>query len=347
MIRARELINRLWSFFRKDPLDREVEEEVASHVRMAVDENIAHRMSAEEARRQALIRFGGVQQARERQRESRGLPWLGELLQDIRFATRQFARKPGFALGAILTLALGIGANTAIFTLTHALLLSGLPVPDPGRLVRVAVDVRGSDHDNANVPLSVAMIEFVQKRAQALSGVFGWSVYDLVLKDGAVTHGRRGAMVSGNTFDVLGVRPAAGRLLNPADDQAGGGPDGWAAVISYPLWMDQYHGDPAVVGRHVTVTDHGVTIVGVAPEGFEGVIVAEHPDLYLPVEFSAALNNNEKQLHDGGMMWLTTFARLKPGVDRAQAQAEVSALFPSMLDAMLPPTIRHLPDVEH
>jgi predicted permease len=111
--------------------------------------------------------------------------------------------------------------------------------------------------------------------------------------------------------------------------------------------MDQFHGNPAVVGRHVTVTDHGVTIIGVAPEGFEGVIVAEHPDLYLPVEFSAALNNNEKQLHDGGMMWLTTLARLKPGVDRAQAQAEMATLFPSMLDAMLPPAIRHLPEIEH
>src|ERR1700758_3533943 len=137
MIRARELINRLWSFFRKDPLDRELDEELASHVRMAVDENIAHGMSAEEARRQALIRFGGVQQARERQRESRGLPWLDELLQDIRFATRQFARKPGFALVAILTLALGIGANTAIFTLTHAVLLRPLPYPHADRLVSV------------------------------------------------------------------------------------------------------------------------------------------------------------------------------------------------------------------
>src|ERR1700752_1520504 len=160
MIRARELINRLWSFFRKDPLDREVEEEVASHVRMAVDENIAHGMTRDESRRQALIRFGGVQQARERQRAARGLPWLDELLQDIRFATRQFARKPGFALVAILTLALGIGANTAIFTLTHALLLSGLPVSDPARLVRATINGHDSEHGANNIPLSVGMIQF-------------------------------------------------------------------------------------------------------------------------------------------------------------------------------------------
>ena len=342
----REVLNRLRSFFRNEPLDKVLDEELASHVEFATEENVARGMTRDEARRQALIRFGGVQQARERQRAARGLPWLDVLMQDIRFATRQFGRKPGFALVAVLTLALGIGANTAIFTLTHALLLSGLPVADPGRLVRVAIDVQGSER-GGNIPLSVPFIELLQKRTETFSGVFGWSVYDFVLKDGTFTHGRRGAVVSGNSLDVLGLRPAAGRLLTSRDDQPGGGPDGWAAVISYRLWMDQYHGDPAVVGRHVVVTDHGVTIVGVAPEGFEGVIVAEHPDLYLPVEFSAALNNNEKQLHEGGMMWLTTFARLKPGVDRAQAQAEMTTLFPSMLDALLPPGIRHLPEVEH
>lgn len=343
----RILLTRSAALIRSKKLDADLDEELRAHIDLAIEENRWSGMSEPQARTAALRAFGGITQIRESYRVQRGLPWLDELMQDIRFATRQFARKPGFALVAILTLALGIGANTAIFTLTHALQLSGLPVSDPGRLMRATIHIRNGEHENNNVPLSVSMIEFVQKRADAFSGVFGWSVYDLVLKDNGVSQGRRGAMVSGNTFDVLGLHAVAGRLLRPADDQPGGGPYGWAAVISYRLWMDQFHGDPAVVGRQVTATDHGVKIVGVAPEGFEGVIVAEHPDLYLPVEFSAALNNNEKQLHDGGMMWLTTFARLKPGVDRAQAQAEVATLFPSMLDALLPPAIRHLPEIEH
>jgi putative ABC transport system permease protein len=343
----RIVLARCAALFRNKKLDADLDEELRAHIALAMEENRRSGMNEQQARTEALRSFGGVTQIRESYRMQRGLPGLAALRQDVHFATRQIRRAPGFALIAILTLALGIGANTAIFTLTHALLLSGLPVPDPGRLVRLAIDFRGGEHENRNAPLSLPMIEMLRNRASAFSGVFGWSVYDFVLKDDGVSHGRRGAMVSGNAFEVLGLHPVAGRLLNPADDQPGGGPDGWAAVISYRLWIEQFQRDPAVVGRHLTVTDHGVTIVGVAPEGFEGVIVAEHPDLYLPAEFSAALNDNEKQLHEGGMMWLTAFARLKPGVGRAQAEAELTTLFPSMLDAALPLGIRHLPEVEH
>lgn len=342
----RAVLTRIASLFHsKRQLDADLDEELRAHIDLAIEETRSRGLSESEARTAALREFGGITQVRENYRMQRGLPWLETLVQDVRFAVRQIVRVPGFALVAIFTLALGIGANTAIFTLTHALLLRGLPVADPARLVRLVIDSHAPDPRGNNIPLSLSMIETLQRRAKAFSGVFGWSVYDLVLKDNGASRGHRGAMVTGNTFDVLGLHAAAGRLLLPADDRPGGGPDGWAAVISYRLWMSQYHGDPAVVGRHVTVTDHGVTIVGVAPEGFEGVIVAEHPDLYLPVEFSAALNNNEQQMHQGGMLWLTAFARLKPGVDRAQAQAEMTTIFPSVLDAMLPPSIRHLPQV--
>ena len=128
------------------------------------------------------------------------------------------------------------------------------------------------------------------------------------------------------------MHPAAGRLLTPADDQPGGGPDGWAGVISHRIWVEQYHADPSVIGKRITVTDHSVTIVGVAPEGFEGVLVAEHPDLYLPLEFDAALNaahHGEAELHSGDRLWLTAFARLKPEVRRSEAAAEMSAIFPA------------------
>ena len=342
----RVFLSRVRAVFRSKELDTEFDEEVQAHLDLVAAENRRLGMDGAEARTAALIAFGGVTQVRERHRVQRGFSWFGELTQDLRFAWRQFVREPGFAMVAILTLTLGIGANTAIFTLTHALLLSGLPVSDPRTLVRVAIHLRG-EREVHDVPLSLSMIELLERRATSVSDAFGWSVYDFVLKDDGASHGRRGAMVSGNAFQALKMDAVAGRLLAPADDQRGGGPDGWAAVISYRLWMDQYHGDPAVVGRHVTVTDHGVTIVGVAPEGFEGVMVGEHPDLYLPVEFSAALNNNEAQLHEGPNLWLTAFARMRPGMDQRRVQAEMETLFPSVLDATMPPALRHFPAVEH
>lgn len=320
-----------------------LDDELAFHLEQQIAENLAGGMSAEEARAAALRSFGNPTVLREQARENWSWNGLERVGQDFRFAWRQVRRAPVFAAIAMVTLALGIGANTAVFTLTHALLMESLPVPDPQQLVRIALDFHVDNPHGNNANLSLAMIQMLQKAAHSFSGIFGWSVYDLVLKDNGVSHGRRGAMVTGDAFRVLGLHAAAGRLLEPADDQPGGGPDGWAAVISYRLWVEQYHAQRSVIGRHVTVTDHGVTIVGVAPPGFEGVIVAEHPDLYLPVEFSAALNDNEKALHEGLMTWLTAFARMKPGVSHGQAAAELRTVLPAMLKALLPPQLLQNP----
>ena len=253
--------------------------------------------------------FGNPTLADEQTQETWGWTWLERLLQDLRFATRQIRRAPGFALIAILTLALGIGANNAVFTLTHALLLQGLPIPEPDRLVRLSTHLPSPSGEYMDLGLSLPMIQTLQQRAHTIRGAFAWCVYDFPLTEKNGVHGIHGAVVSGNAFQTLAVRPALGRLLTPADDQPGGGPDGWAAVISYREWMEYFHGDPSVLGRHMIVTDHSVTVVGVAPQGFEGVIVAEHPDIYLPLEFTAALYG-EPSLHNGGRLWLTAFAGL-------------------------------------
>ncbi|MFZ0272750.1 MAG: ABC transporter permease [Acidobacteriaceae bacterium] len=325
---------------------KRLDAELEFHLQQQIAENRAAGMGPDEARQAALRSFGNPVVLREQARASWRWNGLERLAQDARFATRQILRAPGFAIVAILTLALGIGANTAVFTLTHALLLRSLPVPHPEQLVRLAIDLHVDNPDGNNSPLNLPIIQDMHRRMHSFSGVFGWSVYDFAFKDGSVTRGLRGAILTGNAFATLGIHPAAGRLLNPADDQPGGGPDGWAAVISHRLWVEQYHADPAVVGRSIMVTDHTVTIVGVAPEGFEGIVVAEHPDLYLPIEFSAAINNNEADLHEGGNLWLMAFARLKPGVTRRQAAAEAATVFPILLDDALPPRVRHLPVVE-
>jgi predicted permease len=341
----RTLLSRCIAVFAEKKLDEELNEELGSHIEFAIQENLRQGMSDEDARRTALRQFGGLTQVKESYRLRRGLPFLDTLGLDLRFAARQMMRAPGFAAVAILTLALGIGANTAVFTLTHALLLRTLPVRDPGELVRLSMDLSATESDGHNAPLNLPIIEAMRKQSHTLHDIFAWCVYDFPFKDGSVNGGIHGAIVSGNAFASLGVLPAAGRLLTPADDQDGGGPDGLAAVISHRIWVERYHADPSIVGRHITVTDHGATIVGVAPAGFEGVIVAEHPDIYLPLEFQAVLYGQPAK-HEGGRLWLQTFARLNPGVGRAQAWAEMNTLFPSILKATMPPALLHLPVVE-
>jgi predicted permease len=344
MDRLRIWWNRCVAFFAAGKLNRELDEELLEHIDLSTEENLQRGMSPQDARRAALLKFGGVAQVGESYRLQRGLPFVNELFDDIRFGTRQLRRAPGFAAIAILTLAMGIGANTAVFTLTHALLLSTLPIPNPGDLVRLTIDMGAAQSDSHDAPLSLPMIEGIQRQSRTMQDIFGWCVYDFPFRDGDVNGGIHGAVVTGNAFEALGVRPAAGRLLTPADDQPGGGPDGLAAVISHRIWVTRYHADPSVIGRSVVVTDHPATIVGVAPDGFEGVIAAEHPDIYLPLEFQAVLYG-EPSKHDGGHLWLDTFARLKPGVSRQQAAAEMSALFPSIRNAALPPAMRNMPVV--
>jgi predicted permease len=338
-------VSRCLATFRRRRLDEELDEELRTHLELATEDNLRKGMSKESARTAALRSFGGLTQIKETYRIERDLPFLDSVAQDVRYAARQMKRSPAFAIIAILTLALGIGANTAVFTLIHALMLTTLPVRDPGDLVRLTMTMNDPEDDGRDAALNLPIIDAIDNRSHSFHGVFAWCVYDFPFRDGSINGGLHGAIVSGNAFESLGVSPAAGRLLTSLDDQAGGGPDGLAAVISYRAWRDRYHADPSVVGRHVIVTDHTATIVGVAPEGFEGVMAAEHPDIYLPLEFQAVLYGQDVK-HDGGRLWLQTFARLNPGMNREQAAAEMNTLLPTILDETVPPAMRHLAVIE-
>src|SRR3984885_14587615 len=163
----RTLWSRCAAFFGEKKLDDELDEELLAHIEFAVEENLRRGMSPRDARRAALVKFGAVAQIKEDYRRQRGLPFVDALVQDMRFAARQIRHAPGFALIAILTLALGIGANTAVFTLTHAMLLSSLPVAEPDRLVRLAIDLTEPDptDDNSDLPLSLPMMQELNRRA--------------------------------------------------------------------------------------------------------------------------------------------------------------------------------------
>lgn len=321
--------------------------ELQFHLDQQIAENIAAGMSPEEARYAAMRSFGNTTVLREQTRETWSWTWAEQLLQDIRFALRQLWRSPGFVLVTVLTLMLGIGANTAIFTLMNALLLKSLPVFEPNRLAHIGLSLDTSNIAAQNIPLNFKMIESLERRAHSFSGIIGWGASEFDLKEGDSRHVYPGVFVRGNTFDVLGIHPAVGRLLMPADDQQGGGPDGWAAMISHQFWVEHYHADPSAIGRHVILSDNGVTIVGVMPEGFEGIITTSRPDFYLPLEYEPVVRGGASMLHQPGSLWLTTLARLKPGVTLAQAASDVAAIFPRVMDDTLPPQVRHQPVVDH
>ena len=265
---AREMLNRLRSFFGKEPLDRELNEELASHLEFAVEENIAQGMTPEEARRQALIRFGGVQQAREQQREARGLPWLDVLMQDLRYTLRTLKRDRGFTLIAVLILALGIGANVAVFSVVNTILLRPLPFHDAHQLTWIAPPPQKCGLSCATYSAD-AYDEFVAqtKSYQGVTGYFAFNNPDNLRLTG---HGEpvpaTGMNVIGNFFEILGVQPMLGRLFTADEARAGAHP---VALLEYEYWRRQFAGDRTIVGKEIDLDGSPVTVVGVLPKSFD------------------------------------------------------------------------------
>jgi predicted permease len=324
MYPLREALNRLLSFFRKEPLDQQLDEELASHVDLATAENIGRGMPPDEARRQALIHFGGVQQAREQQREARGLPWLDVLLQDLRYTFRTLRRDRGFAFIAILILALGIGANVAVFSVVNTILLRPLPFHNPQRLVRL-VDLSGKSGESS---MTYSVDAYDQLRAQNhsykdVAGYFAFSTADnMNLTGHGIPQPITGIMVTGNFFKTLGVQPMLGRLFTPDELQLHGRA---AVLLEYSFWKRHYGGDPNIVGKAIEIDKQPVTVAGVLPENFDfGAVFA--PGTKVDVITPAI----EDQMRDWGNT-LALVGRLKPGVTIAAAQNEANTLFPKLL----------------
>jgi macrolide transport system ATP-binding/permease protein len=273
MERMRILFSQCASFFRRKKLDKDSEEEFRSHLDFAIEENLMRGMLPEEARTDALRRFGGVTQTKEALHRMRGLPFLEVLAQDVRYGLRQLRNSPGFTITAVITLALGIGANTAIFTLVHGVLERSLPVADPSRLYRVGDQSTccyydGFEHDNGDfdlfpydlyLQLQQSAPEFEQLAAVQASGA-AFSVRS----GSSPAKPLRSEYVSGNYFATLGVGAYAGRPLLPSDDKAGATP---VLVLSYQSWQSDFAGDPSIVGSTVDVQTHPFLVAGIAPPG--------------------------------------------------------------------------------
>ena len=324
MIRfLREALNRFRSFFRKEPLDRELDVAMASHIETAIEENVRRGLPLEEARRHALVQFGGIPQASERHRESRGLPWLDVLTQDLRFTFRTLRRERGFAIVAVLILALGIGANVAVFSVVNTILLSPLPFPAAQQLVRI-VEKNPKSGESSKTYTADATQDFQQQNRsfQSVSGYFAFTGPDnFKLMGGDQPAPVTGILVAEGFFQTLGVNPSAGRLFRSEEFVQHAQP---VALLSYPFWKRQFAGDRSIVGRTIDLNRTAVTVVGVLPDTFDfGSVFSPGAkvDLFTPY----IMDDFREDGND-----LALIGRLKPGVTMAQAQSEADQLFPQL-----------------
>ena len=323
-------------FFQRERRDRELAAELESHLQMHMDDNVRRGMNPAEARRRALIQLGGVEQTKEIYRDRRGIPVLEHLLQDIRFAIRILAKTPAITVIALLSLALGIGANTAIFSLIDAVLLRQLPVQKPEELVQVLQASPGSVDDT--IPSFTNPIwEKLRDRQDVFLGVFAWRARKFDLADGGEAQYVRGLWASGEIFNTLGVHPAAGRVFTAADDRRG---CGGVAVLGYGFWQQRYAGAQSAIGSLIRIDGHSFPVIGVASASFFGMEVGDKFDVALPLCAEAMLRGKDSRLDNRAVWWLKVAGRLKPGTSLEQATARLKVLAPQIYADSLPP---HLP----
>jgi hypothetical protein len=271
---------RLFGLFHGNGREREFAEELESHLAMHIEDNLRAGMSPEEARRVALVKLGGVTQVQELHREQRGLPILETLFHDLRFGARMLFRNPGFTLIAVVTLALGIGANTAIFSLINAIMLRQMPVERPDQLVEFIQKRPGYDRNDDYMEWS--SYEHFRDNNHVFSELTGVSFDNIasVRADDTETDTVALEKVVGNYFRVLGLKPALGRLIGPEDVPADGAAQ--VVVLSWSYWNSKFHRDPAVIGKRIFVRDQPVTVIGIAPAAYTGPRVGRRTDIWVP-----------------------------------------------------------------
>jgi predicted permease len=340
----KELSQRLFSPLHKKKLDVAMAEEMRLHLELRTQANIDAGMSPEEARRVAGLRFGGVDQIQETCRDQRGFLWIEHLDQDIRYALRTLARSPGFAAVAILSLSLGIGLNTAIFSLLNAVLLRSLPVRNPQELRVVNWVGRNPEVSNytgdgmvrTGIGLSYSgsfsypAYREMRDRGTGFAEVFAYfplsNVTALVRGQASVAWG---LMVSGNFFTGYGGQTLIGRPIAPEDDQPTAAP---VAVITYRCWERCFSLDPGVIGQTITLNKNSFTVIGVLARHFAGPLPGDPSDFYVPLAAQPQLAHNFP-LESAKCWWVRIMARLAPGANEKQAQASLGALFSQALQA--------------
>jgi len=310
--------------------DLEVDEEIRQHLQQLTERFVAQGMSREDAAAAARRQFGNLGVHEDDRHDTQSIPWLENLWRDIRYGIRQLRLNPLFTTVAIATLAIGIGANTAVFTLLDQLMLRLLPVKDPSRLVMIWAD--GPNFSN-NIGQRVVSYPFCQdlRKSPALESVMcSYNTHEAVTIDGN-TETLDVELVSGNYFETLGVKPALGRVFSSAaDDQVWSGSP--SIVLSYSFWQQRFGSDAHVIGKKILVNNYPMEVVGVSPAVFAGADPVQSPHLRIPLLMLPVLPTDGESLTDRNAHWLQAFARLAPGFSNTSASAALQPLFHQSLE---------------
>ena len=314
----RKILLRLRSFFRRRAADADLDSELRFHLEREISANISAGMSPPEARHAALLKFGGVEQLKEECRDTRNTNYIHDLAQDLRYALRMLRKSPGFTAIAVLTLALGIGANTAIFSIVDAVLLRSLPYPHPDQLVLMfEVPLKQPDALSA---FSYRDFTACREQNSVFSDMAGNAFHDLTLTGAGDPSVVNTADVTPEIFSVLGAKPLLGRTLRPDDGKQGAAP---VAVVSENLWRSRFGADPNLIGKPIILDMRSFTVVGILPANFRYPDGAPHQDVWIPIAQDPLFG---PLLSRPGVPALAAIARLRTGVSLEQAKAEVKAL---------------------
>jgi len=312
MRKLRAIVLRFLGLFRKAQSEREMAEELGSHLSLHIEDNMRRGMTKDQARRVALMQLGGIEQTKQLYRERKSLPALETLLRDLRYTLRALRKNPGFTIVAVITLALGIGANTAIFSMVNALMLHPYDFPDLDRLVRVWEN-RGIDEGWDARWIAPQDAEDLRNGTQVFEGFTTYQQESLNLTVGTGVQPVSGCLVSANFFGVLRVNPTVGRTFAAEEERPGA--DG-VAIVSHGFWQRHFGGDPGLLGKTIRVNQRPFTIVGIMPPGFSYPLPAE---LWIPL----ALTPEEKA--DRSQLSVKALARLRDGVNVTQARADLDS----------------------
>jgi predicted permease len=324
----RWLVRLFASFAGRD--EKRVREEVDEHLALQTTENIRRGMSPREARRQAVLKFGPVEGLKEHYREQQHLPFIDELSQDIRYGLRSLRKNPGFTTVAVLTLALGVGANTAIFSVIQALLLRPLPVPYSGQLKQLFLVRQDQTPSNA---FSYPFVQALAGHREIFDGLFGFVATTFAVGGSGAVEQVDGAWVTGEYYETLGLVPVVGRLLTPYDDRSGAAP---VAVITDGYWKRRFGGSPTVVGQSMLVFGAPVTIVGVTGPGFTGTTVGRSADVTLPLGAAPTIRPELAKTLVVGANTLSVLARQRVGMSDSEVRARLAVVWPQIVEIAMP-----------